>query len=248
MRMKASLILLVCGVLVIGGGMLSAERPTHKLNSAIGAEPFTGTVPDILPPVTKGPMTVTHNVDRATSTLQYDDGTCESGLGYGVAGLIVSDLVNFDVPTVCTQAGLSVVGISAKVNSNTALSWALHQGGPAPGVARVAGTFATPIIGPGPCPTYQTMVTRAIPAGAAVVAGTANFFFGVVGDNIYAARDTDAPHAGRIWVCTGSGTSCASPTYLSSITSFFAGGDWLIRAVVEDSECVPVELQSFSVL
>lgn len=226
----------VVTVLVVAGGVLYAERPALKTSAF--AAPYTGVVPDVLPPVTLGDMKVTHDAVKATSLLQFDDGTCESGLG-GPGGDFI---VNFDVPTQCTQAGLDVVGVSAKVNSGTALSFALHQAGAAPGVGRIAVPLS-PLVGTGPCPTAATMQTRAVGPGAAVVTGTANFFAGLVGPSqTFPGRDTGAT-AGRMWIYT-TGGGVFSPTYLVGLG---LGGNWMIRVTVEDANCVPVELLTFNV-
>jgi len=51
---------------------------------------------------------------EAQSILQFDDGTCESGLG---AGITVTSIVDFDVPTQCIQAGLDIVGLTAYLDA-----------------------------------------------------------------------------------------------------------------------------------
>lgn len=225
----------VLTVLAVAGGVLYAERPAGQLRASIDATPYTGQVPDVLPPVTRGDMQATKDLGRATSLLQFDDGTCESGLGGGNWDMIV----DFDVPAQCTQAGLDIVGVSAKVNSNTAVSFVMHQAGAVPGVGRVAIPVA-PMFGTGPCPTNQTMQTRAIGPGAAIVTGTANFFAGLKG-SVFPGRDSGAS-AGRMWVYT-TGGGMYSPTYLAGLGF---GGNWMIRVVVEDANCVPVELMTFS--
>lgn len=226
----------VVTVLAVAGGVLYAEKPALKTSAY--AAPYSGQVPDVLPPVTLGDMQITRNAERGTSLLQFDDGTCESGLG-GPGG---DFLVNFDVPTQCTQAGLEVVGVSAKVNSGTAVSFAMYQGGAVPGVGRV-GVAVSPLVGTGPCPTNQSMQTRAVAPGAAVVTGTANFFAGLAGPAAtYPGRDTGAS-AGRMWIA-GTGGTVYSPTYLVGLG---LGGNWMIRVTVEDANCVPVELLTFNV-
>ena len=187
------LVVALCAIMVAAGGYLYAARPVAKLRTSVTAAPFNGPVPDQLPPVNLGPMTITPNPDRATSVLQFDDGTCESGLGVGAT---CSSVVNFDVPAQCVQAGLSVVGFTTKINSGTANNFLMFQAGTAPGAGRVSLPLSSPITGSGPCPTNQGFVTRAIAPGAAVVNGTLNFFAGAYG-NMFVGRDT-GPSAGRI--------------------------------------------------
>ncbi len=233
--------LTVCAALIVVGSQLSAGRPSSPVTTAAGAAAFSGPIPDELPPVTRGPMTITRDEARAVSILQYDDGTCESGLGLQSGAW--SSLVDFDVPTLCTQAGLSVVGVTVKANSNTANSFVMYQAGAAPGAGRLAIPLSSPLVGNGACPGVQTLQTRAIAPGAAVVNGTDNFFAGVYG-SAYIGRDT-GPSAGRLWLCTfGTAASCYSPTYLAGLGF---GGNWMIRVAVEDTNCVPVELQSLSI-
>lgn len=228
-------------VLVAVGGYLYAARPNSTLTSSLSAEPFSGAIPDVLPPVTRGAMSINSEPDRAVSVLQFDDGSCEGGLGLTSGSW--SSLVDFDVPTQCVQAGLSVVGVTVKANSNTANSFIMYQAAAAPGTGRVAIPLSSPLVGNGGCPASQTLQTRAIAPGAAVVNGTANFFAGVYG-NLFVGRDTNGVPAGRIWLCQNMATACYSPTYLAGLGY---GGNWMIRVTVEDSNCVPVELQSLTV-
>ena len=236
--MKRNLIILVviCGIGAIAGSMLHADGAIGVLRPSANAEPFGGPVPDTLPPIPQGTMQVTRIGGEALSLLQFDDGSCESGLGGGTW----DPLVHFDVPTQCTQAGLSIVGVSAKINTNTMLSFVWHQGGAAPGLSRAA-TPVSPMAGSGPCPTNQTIQTRAIGPGAAVINGTSNFFAGLYG-NAYPGRDTGSD-LGRMWIHTAAGANF-SPTYLAGLG---LGGNFVIRVTVEDANCVPVELQSFSI-
>ncbi len=233
---KIIFVVALIAVLVLAGGVLYAERPTLKLRTSVDAAPFTGQVPDVLPPVTRGDMKITKNEGRATSLLQFDDGTCESGLGGGTW----SSVVDWDVPTQCIQAGLDIVGVSAKINTNTAWSFVMYQAGAAPGAGRIA-VAVSPMLPSGPCPTNQTIQTRAIGPAAAVVTGTANFYAGVYG-NCFPGRDTSTS-MGRMWIATIGGGGY-SPTYLAGLGF---GGNWVIRVTVEDQDCVPVELQSFNI-
>jgi len=236
MKLKTTIIFVLCAAVAIAGSVLYADGGIGVLRTSATADPVSGPVPDVLPPVTLGPMAVTHDDSRATSLLQFDDGTCESGLGGGTW----DSLVNFDVPTQCIQGGLSIVGVSAKVNSNTMNSFVWHQSGAAPGVSRAA-TAVSPMVGNGPCPTNQTVQTRAIGPGVAVINGTVNFFAGLYG-NGYPGRDTNSD-AGRMWIYT-TGGGVFSPTYMAGLG---LGGNLIIRVTVEDANCVPVELQSFGI-
>lgn len=234
--------LVVCTVVVAVGGYLYAGRPHAALKTSVDAAPFSGPVPDVLPPVTRGPMTITPDPARAISVLQFDDGSCEAGLG--LTGGTWSSLVDFDVPTQCVQAGLSVVGVTVKANTNTANQFVMYQAGAAPGTGRNIFALSSPIVGNGACPGAQALQTRAIAPGAAVVFDTSNFFAGLQGA-AFIGRDTNGGSAGRLWLCTfATAASCYSPTYLAGLGF---GGNWMIRVTVEDTNCVPVELQSISI-
>jgi len=238
---KFGLVVVVVLAIVAVAAVLSAAKPSAKVKTSVLAAPFNGTPTGQLPPVDRAQMKITGVPGRAQSVLSFDDGSCESGLG--LTSGTWSSLVNFDVPPQCIQAGLSVVGLTAKANSNSANSFLMYQSGVAPGVGRVAIPLAPAMAGNGACPTVQTMQTRAIAPGAAVVAGTANFFAGVYG-GAFMGRDTSGVPAVREFLCVGNGATCYTPTYLTSIGF---GGNWMIRVLVEDANCVPVELQSFSV-
>lgn len=231
----------LCAVLAVAGGLF-AERPSHQAVAYHGGEPYSGTLPDILPPVPRGPMTITPR-GEATSVLQFDDGTCESGLGLNCAPTCFwSAVVDFDVPTQCIQAGLEIVGITGKMNTYSAASMVLFQAGASPQAGRQAIDLVPDILSNGPCPTNQGMTTRFIAPGAAVITGTANFFAGFY-NNGYPGRDTNNP-AGRMWIRTVTTGGVYSPAYL---TSLGFGGNWMIRVTVEDQNCVPVELQSITI-
>lgn len=224
-------------VIVAAGGTLVAE--TQGLRAY--ADGPVAEMTSELPPVARGPMTTTPDATRAVSVLSFDDGTCESGLG---AGITATALVDFDVPTQCTQAGLDVVGLTTRQNTGTANNFAFGQAGATPPAAGAPTMIAiTPITAMGPCPA-TTMTTRAIGPGAAVVTGTSNFFAGIQ-NNGFPGRDTNGPNAGRMWFnCPTCGNTQYSPTTLSGLG---LGGNWMIRVSVEDANCIPVELMVFSV-
>jgi len=235
-RVVLTAIIAVCNIVAIAGAIYASQA--EKLTTYQGGPPYTGEIPDELPAISRLPGEIIPNGD-ALSTLQYDDGSCENGLG--LTGGSWSCLVDFDVPTQCIQPGLDVVGLSLKGNSNTAFSFVLIQGGAAPTGTRIALAF-TPVVGNGPCPTTQGIQTRSIGPGLAIVSGTQNFFAGVVG-NLFCGRDTNSTPAGRIWLRTSGGFTF-SPAYLSGLGF---GGNWVLRATVEDAGCVPVELKAMTI-
>jgi hypothetical protein len=185
-------------------------------------------------------MTVTP-AGEGLSVLQFDDGTCEGGLGLTCAPTCFwSAVVDFDVPTQCIQAGLSIVGVTGKMNTYTAASLVLFQAGASPAVGRQVVDIPD-ILPTGPCPG-TAMTARAVAPGIAVIFGTSNFFAGFY-NNGFVGRDTNNP-AGRMWIRTNTTGGTYSPAYL---TSLGFGGNWMIRVTVEDQNCVPVELQSISI-
>ncbi len=239
---------LIAGLAILGllaiGSVIVADSPNGLRNSA--DSPVAVPITDNLPPVARGPMTITPDPERALSVLSFDDGTCEGGLG---AGVTVTDLVDFDVPTQCTQGGLDIVGVTARVNTvnGSGHAFAFSQAGATPPAAGAASTapIGTDFAAIGPCPGSPTsLATRAVGPSAAVITGTANFFAGIQG-NFFAGRDTSSPSAGRIWLlCPTCGMTTYSPT---DLIGFGLGGNWMIRVTVEDANCVPVELMGFSI-
>ncbi len=236
---------LVIGIAIAVTGSLEAERPMMISASANSAPPAS-ILPGDLPQISKADQQVRKDGDRATSQLFFDDGTCEAGLG---AGATITALVEFDVPAVCTQAGLSIIGVTGRVNTGTATGFSLRQAGAVPGTPGSGTNLPLPTVisAAGPCSTAGIPTTgqvRAIAPGAAVVAGTANFFAGMVG-YAYFGRDSSGVPAGRMWVnCATCGNTTYSPAALSG---FGLGGNWIMRVTVEDANCVPVELQSFGI-
>jgi hypothetical protein len=182
-------------------------------------------------------------VGEALSVLQFDDGSCEAGLGTNTR---LTELHEFDVPTRCNQAGLDVVRLTARVNTGSATAFAFAQAGATPPPTWMIDTIGLATAFPplGPCPA-TSLSTRAIGPGAAVITGTANFFAGLRTPNGFVGRDTDSLPARRMWLlCPTCGMSIYSPTDLSAIG---LGGNWMIRVTVEDENCVPVELVGFDV-
>ena len=240
----------VIAVLAIAGG-LYAVGPNHELQmlTVNGPVPATGTLPDVLPPVPRGPMQV-NPAGEATSILQFDDGTCEANLGFGVTTLYYSAVVDFDVPTQCIQAGLEIVGITGRIDgANTTgvmfgQSLVYFQSGASPGVGRGVVPLIPPIatLSNWCSQGYQTMATRFISPGQAVIQGTGNFFAGLF-NNGYMARDTGVSQ-GRMWLRTNTTGSTYSPAVLAGLGF---PGNWFFRVTVEDQNCVPVELQSITI-
>jgi len=240
-RMISVAVIAVCAVLAIAGA-LYAERPSHQAIGFHGDQPYSGTLPDQLPAIPRGAMTIT-STGEATSVLQFDDGTCEGGLGLTCAPTcFYSSVVDFDVPTQCIQAGLSIVGLTAKMNTYSGQSLVLFQSGAAPTNGRQLVAIAPAVPSNGVCPTNQGLTARFVSPGAAVINGTANFFAGLF-NNGFMGRDTGSS-AGRIWLATPTTGSAYGPTTLAA---YGLGGNWLFRVTVEDQNCVPVELQSITI-
>lgn len=238
---RGRLFLVVAAVLAVGAaGYLIANPQQVGLRTAMGA-PVVGGIPSELPPVTHGAMSIVP-VGEAQSQLFFDDGTCESGLG---AGTVVTDFVEFDVPSQCIQGGLEVVAVTTRVNTGTMTAFAWAQAGPDPPPIGAFPTLAiAPVAAIGPCPTNPTAFTQRVLGAPAVITGTANFFAGLRG-NAYNGRDSNGPPAGRIWLlCAVCGSTQYGP---ATLTSLGLGGNWMLRVIVEDANCVPVELMEFNI-
>ncbi len=207
--------------------------------------------PGDLPPIAKLPTKVTKDAERAVSILSVDDGTCEGGLGF-VDSRQAQAVQRFFVPTICTQSGLEVIGLTSRVNSLSAsgflTSFALHQGPLAPnsGAADITRPLTNAAVAGAPCPSGGTtggLVTNVV-SPAAVVNNTTAFFAGVRGAGFFTGRDVNGPPAGANWLINEAGGVAYSPTALSG---FGFPGNWMIRVTVEDANCVPVELMGFSI-
>ncbi len=237
--LAGTIAVLVIAVLAFGG-VITAQTP-NRFSSAVGATP-PGDLPPV-DPVERGEMTITRTGD-AQSVLSFDDGSCEGGLGVGSATW--TGVVDFDVPTQCIQAGLDIVGLTARINTNSATALAFAQSGATPPAAGSLSTVGIAgIAGVGPCPATGGFATRAIGPGAAVITGTSNFFAGFRSFGAFGARDTGVP-AGRIWALCA---TCTNTQYSpAALTGIGLGGNWMIRVTVEDQNCVPVELMDFSVI
>jgi hypothetical protein len=239
---RVKLFLVVAAVIAIGAaGYLVANPQQVGLRSTTGAPPVMGGIPTELPPVTRGPMHI-NPVGEAQSQLFFDDGTCESGLG---ANTVVTDFVDFDVPSQCIQGGLEIVAVTTRVNTGTMTAFAWAQAGATPPPIGGFPTLPIAAVGPtGPCPSNPTFFTQRVLPAAATISGTDNFFAGVKG-NAFNGRDSNGVPAGRIWLLCA---PCSNTQYgPATLTSFGLGGNWMIRVLVEDANCVPVELMEFSV-
>lgn len=230
---------LVAVLALAAGGVLLAQASKPHVGPSRG-HVFNGVVPKNLPKVPRGGMNITPNGADNLSVLSFDDGTCESGLG---AGVTVSSLVEFDVPTQCVQSGLQVVQMTARMNTFNAQAAVLHQAGATPNPATQGPDVSRSInlAGLGACPATQLDTVTFTPM---TVTATSNFFAGLLNTG-WAGRDTNGALAGRIWLnCAACGDTQYSPSDLSGIG---LGGNWMIRVTVEDAACVPVELMGFTV-
>ena len=114
--------------------------------------------PGDLPRVQEGENQNSRPIGEALSQLYWDDGTCEAGVGVAAEN---TAMMEFDVPTQCTQAGLSVVAVTARVNTYTASAFTLRQAGATPGPP-ASGTrvpVVPPITGVGACAGTATTGT-----------------------------------------------------------------------------------------
>ena len=251
--MKRGVFLTIIGVIALSfavGGMLSAEKPAAKFSATLGGPAPSIVLPDQLPQVKKGEMSVAKELgDNAVSQLFFDDGTCEAQVGVALPN---TALVDFDVPSQCTQAGLSVIGVNAWIPYRSATAFTLRQAGATPGApaSGIRRPFATAITGGSTsCPGTGLPTTGVFQAvnPAAVVTGTANFFGGVVMSSAggWIGRDTNSTPQQRQWLnCAGCSGTLYTPVQLDGLG---LGGNWIIRVTVEDANCVPVELISFGV-
>ncbi len=236
LKRPASYLALLAIVGIAVAGVLTAQTPARLSAFAGGpaAEPLTGD----LPPVARGEMNTL--LRGGQKIISYDDNTCESGIGAG--GGTVTGFVDFDVPTSCTP-GFNIVGVTARINTNSAQSFAFGQAGSAP-PAVGAGTvipLTSNIAGAGPCPATGGFATR--PITGATITGSSNFFAGVVNTG-FLGRDTNSD-AGRMWFnCGGCGMTQYTPTDLAGIG---LGGNLMIRVTVETCP-IPVELMDFNVI
>lgn len=245
-RTHVAIIFVVAIAVALVSGALYADRGVNRLSASATSAPPAVMVPGDLPEITKSPnqnATAATKDGRAVYQLFWDDGTCEAGVGVGAAN---TAMMEFDAPTVCTQPGLSVIAVTARVNTLTASSFTLRQSGAGPG-APSSGTripLGTAITGLGACAGTATTGTQRVLGTPGIVNGTANFYAGLVYlAGGYTGRDTGS-QLGRMYLnCATCGMSVYSSLDLPSSLR----GNLIIRVTVDDAGCVPVELQSFSI-
>lgn len=229
------------------GGILAASGGSDRLRASANSQPASAAIPANLPALPKGAMQriPSTNATQAVSVLQFDDNTCESGLG---AGIQVSSLVEFDPAPPCTNAGaLQILNVTARMNSNSAQDFVLHNTGATPGMvnaAAVTQVLSSPITPVGACPATGGLAQRVLTTPVSFTPGNAANFFAGIRNTGFAGRDTNVP-ANRIWLlCATCGMTQYSPADLAGLG---LGGNWMIRVTVEDASCTPVELQHFEV-
>jgi hypothetical protein len=250
--MKKTLAPLVLGAAGVAafGGILAAAGGTDRLRASADSQPAAVGVPVNLPALPKGPMTRVPSTDatQAVSVLQFDDNTCEAGLGINA---IHSSLVEFDPAPPCTNAGaLQILNVTGRQNTTQAESFVLHNSGATPGMvnaANVTQALSTPITAAGPCTTPQVggLQQRVLTTPVNFTPGNAtNFFAGLRMNAGFTGRDTTTS-ANRMWLlCSTCTMTQYSPAALAGIGFT---GNWMIRVTVEDAACTPVELQNFEI-
>lgn len=233
-------VLVVVVVAFALAGVLTAKAKENVRLGMRAGHQHDNLIFEDLPALPRGAMTITPGADLSLQVLSFDDGTCESGLG---AGVTVSSLVDFDVPTSCEGSGLQVVQMTARMNTGNAQAAVLHQGGATPNPAGAADSSrAIGLAGIGPCPGTTLSTASFAPM---TVTGSDNFFAGLQNTG-FAGRDTNGPSSDRIWLnCAACGDTQYSPTDLNGIG---LGGAHMIRVTVEDAGCVPVELMSLDTI
>jgi len=235
----------VAGVAAFGGALMAAGPARLKVSK--NAQPHQVSVPRHLPAVPKGKVKVTKKTQgvEAVSVLQFDDNTCESGLG---AGVQISSLVEFDPAPPCTNPGpLQILNMTGRMNTGSAQDFVFHNPGPTPGMVNMATVTQAlvPSIPPaGACPATGGLQQRVLTTPVSFTPGNATNFYAGLRNTGFAGRDTTTS-ANRMWIlCAACGMTQYSPTTLASIGF---PGNWLIRVTVEDAGCTPVELQHIEV-
>jgi len=225
------------------GALLAAGKGPARVRASARSLPPSIAIYGKLPALPKGPIKVTTNTE-AQSVLQYDDNTCESGLG---AGVQVSSLVEFE-PGPCTNAGpLPILNVTARMNTNAAQDFVFDNPGATPQMANAATVtqpLSTPIPAAGACPATGGLVQRVLTTPVNLIPGNAVNFFAGIRNTGFAGRDTTPPNNNRMWLtCSVCGMTLYSPADLNALG---LGGNWLIRVTVENVGC-PVELQHIEV-
>ncbi len=245
-RTHVAIIFVVAVAVALVSGALYADRGVHRLSASATSAPPAVMVPGDLPEITKSPnqnATAATKDGRAVYQLFWDDGTCEAGIGVGAAN---TAFMEFYAPTVCTQPGLSIIAVTARVNTLTASSFSLRQSGATPG-APASGTrlpLATAITGLGACGGSATTGVQRVLSTPGVVNGTANFYAGLVYPvGGYTGRDTGSALGHMFLNCA----TCGMSVYSSLDLPTTLRGNLVIRVTIDDAGCVPVELQSFAI-
>jgi hypothetical protein len=226
------------------GALLATGKGPARVRASARSLPPSIVTYGKLPALPKGHMKVTKHAE-AISVLQFDDNTCESGLG---AGVQVSSLVEFDPSPPCTTPALiPILNVTARMNTNAAQDFVFHNPGATPQMANAATVtqpLSAPIAPSGPCPATGGLAQRVLTTPVAGAPGTAVNFFAGIRNTGFAGLDTTPPNANRIWLtCSVCGMTIYSPADLNALG---LGGNWLIRVTIEDL-CVPVELQHMEV-
>jgi hypothetical protein len=246
--MKKTLAPLVLGAAGVAafGGVLAASGGTARFRNSAHSQPAQA-IPGELPALPKGPMQRTPATDatQAVSVLQFDDNTCEAGLG--VNGQF-SALVEFDPAPPCTNAGaLQILNVTARMNTATAQDFVLHNTGATPGMANAANVtqpLSSPIAAVGACPATGGLAQRVLTTPVNFTPGNATNFFAGLRNTGFPGRDTTTS-ANRMWaLCPACAMTQYSPAALAGLGFT---GNWMIRVTVEDAACTPVELQGFEV-
>lgn len=240
----APLVLGAAGVAAFGGILTAASGGTDRLRSSANGQPALG-VPAELPQLPKGKMQRIPSATEAQSVLQFDDNTCEAGLG---ANTQVSSLVEFDPAPPCTNAGaLQILNVTGRMNTNPAQDFVLHNTGATPGMVNAAAVtqpLSSPITAAGACPAVGGLQQRVLTTPVNFTPGNATNFFAGLRNTGFVGRDTTTS-ANRMWLlCATCGMTQYSPTVLAGLGF---PGNWMIRVTVEDAACTPVELQHFEV-
>ncbi len=251
---KTVLVLAVLLTTVAMAGMVLAEneRPTFERYAKQFGYDAASIRPGELPPVSAGPMNVEKDAERGLTQLFWDDGEANSGfIGPGFA--MNSVFQKFNVPPQCIQSGLSIRAVTAMVwkqgTDVPVTQFLLRQNGADPFTAgttvAISGiTGNTSFVG------GQTWQTASIPTGAAVINNINSFFAGLkpaAGTTATTAMvmgmDTDGASNMMAW---------ANMPYYGEVgpswlVSYMGIRNFMLRVTVEDVNCVPVELMSFSI-
>jgi hypothetical protein len=241
MQKKYAFLGIVALLVVVAAASIAVDADRPKLRASAKAQGVRTMVPADLPPVTRLPQQV--SLDKAQSVLLFDDGTCEGGLG---ANTVITTWVDFDVPAQCVQGGLEILQATFRYNTDVVTTFA-HQGvlGPA-GAAppNAGGGAAVGVVGGnylavGQCPAQAGSLQQKALSAPLVVPGTSNFFFGLRHGGFF-GRDTNSD-AGRMWLgCSACGMTTYSP---GDLAGFGLGGNAMLRITVEDTNCLPAELE-----